>query len=88
MSARASANESKYLAFNPFDGERDIKIVARTVKMVTTRKVHPCCNPLYDEPHFLPINSRARYEHALVEGEWGSYYTCIACMDKWNKETT
>jgi hypothetical protein len=25
-------------------------------------------------------------EHGIVEGEWGSAYSCISCMDKWLDE--
>lgn len=75
--------DSEYIRFDPFEGDRDIRIECRTVKIVTTRKEHRCHSLSLDGMHDMPPGTRARYEHALVEGAWGSYYTCIECMDKW-----
>lgn len=80
MSAYADA---EYLRYDPFDGDRDIQVKCRTVKLVTTRKPQKCFDPMDGKPHEIPAGTRARYETAIVEGKWGSYYTCIACMDKW-----
>lgn len=77
-----TVHDELYLRFDPFDGERDVDIRCRKVRIVTTRKPHKCYPP---EGKMHPIKSgqRARYETAIVDGEWGSYYTCIACMDLW-----
>lgn len=80
-------SEQKYLDYDPFEGERDVDIRCRTVSMLTTRKPHKCADPSNGgKPHDIPAGTRARYEHALVDGEWGSYYVCIPCMDRWLKE--
>jgi len=75
--------DSVYLSYDPFEGERDVDIKARMVKMVTTRKPQKCADPEYGKGHAIPAGTRTRYEHALVDGEWGSYYVCVPCMDKW-----
>lgn len=79
--------DADYLRWDPFDGERDVDIRARTVKVVTTKAPHLC----YGEDgaassHDMPAGTRARVERAIVDGEWGSYYICCACMDKWLKD--
>lgn len=76
----------QYTRFDPFEGERDIDIRARTVALVTVRKEHPCfegLNPDNDGPHTIKPGEKARYETAVVDGRWGRWYVCIACMDKW-----
>lgn len=85
MSDKSPATEDeRYLRCDPFQGgDRDVKIKARTVKIVTIRKPQLCFDPANGKPHDIQPGTRARYEHALVDGEWGSYYTCLACMDKW-----
>ena len=87
MSAPTLSSEERYLWYDPFEGERDVKIVNRTVKIVTTAKPHKCSNPTNGgKPHSIKAGTRARHEHALVDGEWGSYYVCLKCMNEWIKE--
>lgn len=71
-----------YLTHDPFDGEMDVDIKMRKVKLVTTRKDHPCT--VFDAPeHVIPAGSLARFESALVDGDYfGRYYVCTACMDR------
>ena len=76
-------SEERYLRCDPFSQDRDSEIKCRAVKMVTTRKAHKCIDPNDGRPHDIPAGTRARYEHALVDGEWGQYYICVSCMDKW-----
>lgn len=72
------------LAWDPFDGERDVDIRCRSVKIVTTRKPQPCLGwDGKETAHQMEPGTRARYERAIVDGEWGSYYICCACMDTW-----
>lgn len=78
-------SDADYLRFDPFEGgDRDVKIRVRKVRIVTTRSEQKCLPP---EGGLHPIKSgtRARFESAIVDGEWGSYYTCLACMSKWLK---
>jgi hypothetical protein len=77
--------DQDYLRFDPFEGDRDVDIKCHTTKMVTVRKPHVCHMSLapHEKKHNVEVGERARYEHALVEGEWGSFYVCTKCMDKW-----
>jgi hypothetical protein len=76
-------SEERYLRYDPFRDDRDVDIKCRTVKMVTTKKPHKCLDPNKGRLHDIPPGTRARYEHALVDGEWGQYYVCVACLDHW-----
>jgi hypothetical protein len=81
-----SYTDAEYLRFDPFDGDRDVDVKCRTTKIVTTRRPQKCHDPMNGQMHEIPAGTRARYETALVDGEWGRYYTCVACMDKWLRE--
>lgn len=70
--------DAEYLRFDPYADECEVK--CRTVKMVTTRKPQTCYCPA-GKVHDIPAGTRARFEHAIVEGKWASYYTCIPCCD-------
>lgn len=80
-------SDNDYVSYDPFDGDRDVDVRCRSVKIVAVRKEHVCHSSLIDKkPHNVKIGERARVEKALVEGEWGSYYVCIPCMDRWLDE--
>lgn len=78
----------EYIHFDPFEGDRDVDIRVRTVKLVKCRKPHACHDggAPHKTPHNIQPGELARYEHALVEGEWGSYYMCLPCMEAWFAE--
>lgn len=78
--------DSQYIRFDPFEGDRDVDVKERTVKVVMTRSEHPCSGNRADELHILPVGTRARYEHALVDGQWESYWYCTDFIDRWFKE--
>jgi len=75
-------SDHDYLNFNPFDADFEEGIRCRTIKMVKTRKDHQCA--LND--HIIPKGSTVRFEKAIVEGKWGSYYVCKPCMINWFRE--
>ena len=81
-------NKDIYLEWNPFEGDRDTDIKVYEWKMVKTRKIHDCCLSLLvgDEYHEIPSGELAMREHAIVDGEWESTYSCISCMDIWLEE--
>lgn len=86
MTDRADTRrDSDYLLYDPFDGDRDVDVRAKSVTMVTTRTEHQCVGTDCTY-HPIPPGTRARRESALVDGEWGTYYICVACMDKWLDE--
>ena len=75
-------SDAELLDYNPFEGERDVDIRCRTVKIVTTRKPQRCYGT-DGKMHDITPGTRARFETALVDGAWGGYYTCVPCMEKW-----
>lgn len=87
MKPGRSRSEDEYLDFNPFDeGKGDYAIECRTVRIVTTRKPHPCMASylVTDERrkgHFIEPGARAYKESAKVEGQFGTAYSCLPCLD-------
>lgn len=83
--------EHDYICFDPFEGDRDVDVRCRTVKLVRARGEHPCWHgdnrDVSDGPHTIKHGELHRYEKALIDREyWGSYRICIACMDQWFDE--
>lgn len=79
--------DSEYLDFNPFDeGKGDCSVECRRVKIVTTRKEHPCMAS-YLTPndkkkgHAISARSRAYKESAKVDGQFATCYSCLPCLD-------
>jgi len=81
-------SDDDYVRFDPFDGDRDVDVKCRRVKVVTVRRQHPCQirGGIERKSHLIKPGERARYETALVDGQWGSYYVCLPCMDAWLAE--
>lgn len=72
--------EDQYIGFMPFFGE-DSELSCQTIKILKTRKPHACVGS--NPEHTIPTGSMARYEKALVDGDFfGRYYMCIPCLDK------
>ena len=65
--------------------DRDTDIRCRTVKIVKTRKDHPCHGCLGDGIELLiKKGETARFESALIDCEfWGAYYCCMPSLDRW-----
>lgn len=84
--------DQEYIDFNPFDGERDANIRLQSCKVVKVRKEQKCHLCQLDNQFLkdgekpkdetIKVGEKARYEKALVDGEWGSWYACLPCMDK------
>lgn len=75
----------EYINCDLFEGERDVDIRCRTVKIVKVRKEQICHISRHDgsEGHPVKKGELARCEKALIDGDfWGSYYCCIPCLDK------
>ena len=66
-----------YTEWDPYEN-RDTLIEMRKIKVVKTRTPHECSLG----KHTIPIGSMARYESAMYDWEWGSFYVCCACIDK------
>ena len=82
--------EEVYQNWNPFMGgdKDDADVRVYEYKLVKTKKEHDCCfaTLIGNEHHMIPRGSYAMREHAIVEGQWESTYSCIDCMDKWLSE--
>jgi hypothetical protein len=75
--------DSKYLEAELFD-DGDAEVRCMTRKIVVTRKEHRCAfADAITKPHDIPVGTRAIRESAIVEGAWGSAYSCLTCVDKW-----
>lgn len=74
-------SDQEYIDTDPYESDRDVTIRARQIKMVVTRKPQQCAGVM--EHHTIPAGTRARYERAIVDDEWGSYYVCTECLDEW-----
>jgi hypothetical protein len=79
--------DEEYLTFNPFDeGKGGCSIECRKVLIVTVRKEQLCVAaglvpPKY-EPHNISVGTRAYKESAKVDGQFGSCYSCLPCLDE------
>lgn len=75
--------DTEYLAFDPFFGDRDVRIECRKVSLVTVRKEQPCAASwLLDGYHPIAPGLRAKKETAKVDGQFGSCYCCLPCLDR------
>lgn len=82
--------DTDYLRFNPCEGDMDVDIRCRKVKLVKARREHACfmgSDPRYGDQHTIKPGDTYRDESALVDGDyWGRYKVCVPCMDKWLTE--
>lgn len=78
-----SRSDEVYVNHYPFDGDRDVDIRLQQVRMVKTRKPQRCVSNDLQQQHDIPVGTSVRFEKALVEGHWRSYYLCKKCMDEW-----
>jgi hypothetical protein len=75
--------ERDYLACEGMLDGRDEDIRCRTTKVVKTRKPHDCFSFVDGGLHPIPKGTMAICETAIVDGGWGTYYTCLECADEW-----
>jgi hypothetical protein len=84
----ARANQIKdwdavYLEFDPFSEDRDVTIECRKVSLVRLRKPQTCvAGGLLDGVHTIEPGMVAKKESAKVDGEFGTCYHCIPCLDR------
>lgn len=75
--------DSDYLEFDPFSEDRDVTIECRKVSIVTVRKEQPCAASwLLDGYHPIAPGTKAKKETAKVDGQFGSCYCCLPCLDR------
>lgn len=77
--------DQEYINFDPCAGDRDVNIEIQDVRIVKCRARHHCYGSYFGEckEHFIEVGERARYEHAFVDGHWGSFHVCLPCIDKY-----
>jgi hypothetical protein len=77
-------DEIEYVNYDLFAGDKEGPVTRlREVRLVTTRKEQTC---VFLDVHQMPVGTHARFEKAIMDGKWCSYYACIKCMDKWMDE--
>ena len=77
--------EDDYLGFDPFESDKDDNgSRCQSVKLVKVRKPQECM--LTSTNHLIQPGELARFEKAIFEGKWCSWYCCISCMDEWFEE--
>jgi hypothetical protein len=74
-----------YLDFDPFEGDRDVDIRCQKIKIVKTKKEHQCYS-VEGDSHLIKPGSLVRFESALVDNEFKSYWLCLPCIDEWIDE--
>ena len=67
-------------------GGGDETIECRSAEWVVTRFSQKCVSVMHKGPMTLPAGTRMILERAKVEGQFGSCYTCEACMKASAKE--
>lgn len=78
-----------YIRFDPCEGDMDVQVSCRTVRLVRARKEHACFLGAApgEDGHRIQPGDTYRSERALVDGDyWGNYAVCVPCMDKWLAE--
>ena len=74
--------DQQYIDHDPFAGDRDVDYRCRSVKIVTIRKPRFCPDCRQDKP----VGTRMRRDKAVLDGEWGTAYTCLECIARWFDE--
>jgi hypothetical protein len=65
------------------DGDGDVRCYSR--RIVVTRAPHKCPGNFLEALHDIPPGTTAVVERAIVDGKWGTCYTCADCIEKWNQ---
>lgn len=76
-------SDAQLLSFDPFAGDRDVRIECYKVALVTTRVPHVCsASYLLDENqgHTIEAGTRTKRETAKVDGQFGTCYQCLSCL--------
>lgn len=72
--------DEEVLSYDFFADDKDCDgIRNHTSSVVTTRKEHICL--FSSQTHTIPAGERARLDKAIVDGEWKSFYSCVACHE-------
>ncbi len=76
------------LNYSFWSGPDDGVIELRKVSVVRVRQRHACgwWGPQIGAQHFIEVGSWAVRDAAKYDGEFGTCYTCLPCLDRWGKE--
>jgi len=78
--------DSAYLETVFFE-DRDTEVRGLERRMVVTKTAHRCAYAdVIGTPHEIPAGARVLNERAFVEGQWGSWWACLPCLDTWLDE--
>jgi len=83
--AQKGRTDIQYLNFDPFAGDRDVRIECYKVALVTTRTPHVCSASYLletDKGHTIDPGTKAKRETAKVDGTFGTCYQCLPCLDR------
>jgi len=76
------------MSFEPMADESEVR--AKRVKMVVVRYPHVCYGSYNPDnkpgEHTIQPGERARFETAMVDGNWHTSWHCIKCIDRIIKE--
>lgn len=80
-------SDEQRLRIDFWDGDRDVDVRQKTIKIVTTRKPQTCtAHNGFKRAEEMPKGTRMMVERAIVDGEWCSAYVCVGCVDAWLQE--
>lgn len=79
--------DEQYIAANDslYEGPDESEVRCRTITIVKVRKPQKCMCPA-GKGHPIAVGERAVADRANVDGEWGTCYTCLPCLESWEKE--
>lgn len=63
----------------------ETEIKCRTVKLVIAKKAHDCMCPACNLGHHIKPGERCVADKAIVDGSWGTCYTCLPCLESWER---
>lgn len=76
-----SHTDKEYLSANPFEGD-DVEVECHRVKLIVARTSHRCAGSfLGNKEHVIPAGQRVWRESAKVDGQFGTCYVCLPCLD-------
>lgn len=76
-------DDESYLDYDFFAEDKDQEgIRNHSKKMIVTRSEQRCLSDGLDGMHQIEAGTRARFDKAVIDGVWASFYTCVRCLDR------
>jgi hypothetical protein len=74
--------DDQYLAFDPGAGDDfPVEVECRKTSLVVTKKEHWCLGVRAGADHMIPVGTRVFRETGKCEGQFGTCYMCLPCVD-------